>query len=107
MAKKKLPAALIPLGFGSLLLGGLVLLSRCFSPDLPACSFVCGTEEPRCPTQYECRSDGYCHLSGSTEACPYTMDLSPAPARPDLSSSGDMATPPDMTVPPDMTTPTD
>lgn len=103
MEKKRLRAALIPLGFGSLLVCVLVLLSRCFSPDLPACSFVCGTEEPRCPTQYECRGDGYCHLSGSTEACPYTMDLSPAPQRPDLSSSGDMTAPPDQATPPDLT----
>lgn len=96
---KKWSALLVPAGFGSLLVGGLVLLSRCFSPDLPACSFICNTDEPRCPGQYECRSDGYCHLVGSTEACPYTMDLSPGPPRPDLSGSGDMSTAPDLASP--------
>ena len=55
----------------------VVLLSRCFSPDLPDCSYICGTDDPSCPPEYECRNDGYCHLKGSTAACPYTMDLAP------------------------------
>ena len=67
--------------FGVLAVG---LLGRCFSPDLPACSFRCGPADPMCPDEYECRADGYCHLLGSTAACPFSMDLAPAP---DLSSA--------------------
>jgi len=70
-----------PLG-GALLLGALALLgARCFNPTLPDCSYRCRAAEdgaPRCPEEYECRADLYCHLKGSTAACPYTMDLMPA-----------------------------
>ena len=71
----------------------LVLLARCFQPDLPACAYRCNTAEPRCPDEYECRSDGYCHLKGSTEACRYSMDLLPA---------ADMSLPPDQSLPADL-----
>lgn len=81
-----------PLG-GALLLGGLLLaLSRCFNPTLPDCSYRCGTQDPACPPEYECRQDRYCHLKGSTAACPYAMDLrAPADLRPagDLADGGD------------------
>jgi hypothetical protein len=104
--RKPITALLWPLGFGSALFAGLLLLSRCFSPDLPACAYICNADEPRCPDEYECRPDGYCHLRGSSEACPYTMDLSPAPPRPDLAQAGDMTAPdmaaPDMTGSPDL-----
>ncbi len=95
---------LLPIGLGSMLLSGLLLLSRCFNPQLPACSFICNSSDgggPACPAEYECRSDGYCHLRGSTESCPYSMDLSPAP---DLWSNADMSVPSDMTAASDMTT---
>lgn len=86
---------LIPIVLGAVALPGLLSLSRCFSPSLPACSFICNKDEPRCPDEYECRSDSYCHLKGSTELCPYSMDLSPAPvdqlSLPDLTSVPDMA----------------
>jgi hypothetical protein len=85
--------------FLAVLLPGLVSLSRCFSPTLPACSFICNKDEPRCPEEYECRSDNYCHLKGSSEACPYSMDLSPLP--PDMLMIPDLAPPPDM-APADM-----
>ena len=73
--------------------GALVMtLGQCFSPDLPVCSYQCASDEPACPDDYECRTDGYCHLKGSTEACPYSMDLGPdaAQARPDLSTTADL-----------------
>lgn len=60
---------------------GLLFLPRCFNPALPACSYICNHNTlgaPLCPDEYECRADGYCHLRGSSEACPYTMDLRPA-----------------------------
>lgn len=69
--------------------GGLVLgLSQCFAPTLPACSYQCAMDEPRCPDDYECRDDGLCHLKGNTQAC--NFDLS----SPDLAraSTGDMQT---------------
>lgn len=62
--------------------------SRCFNPELPDCSYICNPKEPRCPDEYSCQADGYCHLKGTTSACPYTMDLS---ARPDLQSLPDLA----------------
>ncbi len=64
------------------------LLSHCFSPDLPACAFLCGPPEmtPRCPEDYECREDGVCHHLGSDEMCPFTVDLLEVP---DLLSSPD------------------
>lgn len=82
-----------PILIGAVALPGLVSLSRCFSPSLPACSFICNKDEPRCPDDYECRSDSYCHLKGSTEECPYTMDLATPP---DQLSLPDLTTPPDM-----------
>jgi hypothetical protein len=78
-----------PILLGAVLLPGLASLSRCFSPTLPACSFICNKDEPRCPDDYECRGDNYCHLRGSSEACPYSMDL--APPQYDLSPPPDMS----------------
>lgn len=86
-----------------LLIGGLcagaalLFLARCFQPDLPVCSYRCNPTEPRCPDEYECRTDGYCHLKGSAQECPYGMDLSPAP---DLGQPRDQSLPPDQTLPP-------
>jgi hypothetical protein len=95
-----------PLLAGVALFAGAVTLSRCFSPTLPACSFICNTTDPKCPDDYECRSDNYCHLTSSSETCPYSMDLTPAPVV-DMLDAGDMATAADLTVAPDMTTPAD
>jgi len=89
---------------GGFLILGLGFLSRCFSPQLGDCAYVCYQNDggaPLCPEQYECRSDGYCHLLGSTMVCPYTIDLGPAPDGPpaDLlpppadGSAGDLAHP--------------
>lgn len=58
-----------------------LLLLRCFSPDLPVCSFQCYGSA--CPQDYECRDDGYCHLIGTTAACNFPTDLR-TPAAPDL-----------------------
>ena len=44
----------------------------CFDPDQPTCSYICSESEPRCPDDYECRADNYCHLVGSTEACGFS-----------------------------------
>jgi len=82
---------------GLVLGGGAVNLSHCFTPDLPACAYRCNATEPRCPDEYECRVDGYCHLKGNDEACPYTQDLVPPPVfdlsgrLPDLTSPGDLS----------------
>ena len=89
------------LGLVSLgLLGFLsaITLTRCFAPELPACSYRCAKSEPSCPDEYECRTDGYCHLKGNSEACPFTQDLIPPPVR-DLSCQlPDLATPPDQSI---------
>jgi hypothetical protein len=65
----------------------------CFNPQKPTCSYVCADTTPRCPDDYECRSDGYCHLVGSTDSCLFSdaavpMDMSVSVA--DMSSQ-DMA----------------
>lgn len=83
----------------ALLVPGLVLalapLPGCFQVDQPICSYKCGTgtgsAEPACPEDYECRSDGYCHLTGTTEACTFSdasvvIDMSAA--APDLNLDG-------------------
>lgn len=76
------------------LLGAVVALgvdlSGCFTPTYADCAFRCGSEDPKCPAEYECRSDGYCHLPDSTAICaiPKLPDLS-------LSSSPDLADPVD------------
>ncbi|HEY1586781.1 MAG TPA: hypothetical protein VGH63_13895, partial [Polyangia bacterium] len=41
----------------------------CFNVDKPTCSYACSDTTPACPDDYECRTDGYCHLTGTTEAC--------------------------------------
>jgi hypothetical protein len=79
----------MPLGLILGALGASLLFVRCFSPSLPACSYRCNTTEPRCPDEYECRTDGYCHLKGNGEQCSFSMDLSPAP--PDMATPIDMA----------------
>lgn len=95
-ARQSFSRLLVPCLLGTLLVGSLVGLTRCFSPQLPACSYICNPTEPKCPDTYECRADGYCHLRDSTEACPYSMDLLPPPARPDLFGTNDLAAIPDM-----------
>lgn len=86
-------------GLWKVLAGGLgvaaalVSLARCFQPDLPVCSYRCNTAEPKCPDEYECRADQYCHRKGTTEACPYSMDLSMPP---DLAVTRDQSMPPDL-----------
>jgi hypothetical protein len=64
----------------------------CFDPDRPVCSYVCSESEPRCPDEYECRSDNYCHLVGSTQACGF----SDAAVATDLSVTVDMSQPSDL-----------
>ncbi len=63
----------------------------CFSVDRPVCSYVCADVDPKCPDDYECRSDGYCHLVGSTASCAFSDAAVPI----DMSVSG----PADMTSP--------
>ncbi len=58
-----------------------VLLISCFSPSYSDCAFRCSLTPPACPDEYDCQSDGYCHLHGSTTSCVFTStaaDMSPA-----------------------------
>jgi hypothetical protein len=88
------PLSAAPLRLATLLLGGgllsgLLLLSRCFSPSLPACAYRCYQNDlgaAQCPGEYECRSDGYCHLRGNSEACSYSQDQGTSFTLPDLAS---------------------
>jgi hypothetical protein len=67
-------------------------LSGCFNVDEPVCSYACAEVEPKCPEDYECRSDGYCHKKGTTGACSFSvLDMSAAAVN-DLASS-DLAPP--------------
>lgn len=63
--------------YGLLGLVAGLLLSQCFVPTYSDCAFRCGTTTPLCPEQYECRSDGYCHLPDSAAVCSLS-DLSVA-----------------------------
>lgn len=47
-------------------------LPACFNVDKPTCSYACSDTDPKCPDDYECRSDGYCHLVNTTEACAFS-----------------------------------
>jgi hypothetical protein len=56
-----------------LLAAALFLGAGCFNPDQPACSYACADSDPRCPYDYECRADGYCHLVGTGDTtCNFT-----------------------------------
>ena len=66
--------------------------SGCFNVDKPTCSFVCSDTTPKCPDDYECRTDGYCHLVGTTDACLFSDAAMPL----DMSMPLDL-TPSDMT----------
>ena len=64
--------------------------SGCFNVDKPTCSYACSDTMPKCPDDYTCSSDGYCHLDGTTAACAFSdaavqLDLS----LPDLVSTPD------------------
>ena len=50
-------------------LGAGLFLHQCYVPTYADCAFRCGTAMPMCPEQYECRSDGYCHLPDSMATC--------------------------------------
>lgn len=63
----------------ALFINGSLLFADCYAPTYWDCAFRCGTKEPVCPDEYQCRNDGYCHLRGSTAACPFPSDLG-APA---------------------------
>ena len=67
--------------------------SGCFNVDKPTCSYACSDTEPKCPEDYECRTDGYCHLTGTTAACAFSdaavpLDMSMAIPN-DLTPAGD------------------
>jgi hypothetical protein len=53
-----------------------LLLSQCYVPTYSDCAFRCGSAAPRCPEQYECRTDGYCHVPDSVAVCAVGRDLS-------------------------------
>jgi hypothetical protein len=72
-----------------------IAATGCFSPDNPACAFQCGAfNNFDCPDSYTCnKNDGYCHLNGSSDPCPFvTGDGS-------LGGDGEI----DMSMPPDLT----
>lgn len=68
----------------------LFAAAGCFNPDQPSCSYACADSDPKCPDDYECRADGYCHLIGTGEtACGFAAADMSVPAQPtDMSQSG-------------------
>lgn len=72
---------------------GITLWSSCFAPTYSDCAFRCQSSEPKCPAEYECKSDGYCHLPDSSALCaiPKLPDLSEVVV-PDLSMPDDAST---------------
>lgn len=70
-------------------------VAGCFSPDNPACAFQCGSfNNFDCPENYSCnKSDGYCHLNGSTDPCPFvTSEGGSGDGAIDMSMSPDQST---------------
>jgi hypothetical protein len=55
-----------------LLLLALLAGAGCFSPTQPICSFACGDSDPKCPQDYVCLGDGYCHLHGDPTSCGFS-----------------------------------
>ena len=49
--------------------------SHCFAPTYSDCAFRCGSDEPRCPSGYECRSDNFCHKVDAGNVCVFGLDL--------------------------------
>lgn len=80
----------LALSLGLLLPGSGLLMWSCFTPTYADCAFRCAESDPPCPTEYECRSDGYCHLPDSSMICarPGSVDLS-QPSATDLSPPSD------------------
>ena len=69
-------------------------VSGCFDVDKPTCSYVCSDTDPKCPDDYECRSDGYCHLVGTTAQCLFSdaavpLDMS-MPTTNDMTPTNDL-----------------
>ncbi len=67
-----------------LLVVAALAFAGCFSPAEPVCSFACADTDPKCPVDYVCLSDGYCHLHGNPTSCGYSdasvpLDLSATP----------------------------
>jgi hypothetical protein len=87
------------------LLCATLLLAGCFNPDKPSCSYACADSDPRCPDSYECRSDGYCHLMGTTDTCNFSDASVPLDmvTGNDLTSSPDIANAIDALQPDDLT----
>lgn len=86
------------------IVGGVTLGSSCFAPTYSDCAFRCASEEPKCPAEYACQADGYCHLPDSTAICAIPRppdlaavnppDLTPVSA-PDLAEAADASSVPD------------
>lgn len=76
----------------ALLVAALALgFCGCFNVDKPVCSYACATSDPKCPEDYECRTDGYCHRIGTTDACLFSDAAMPGDMNVSM-PSGDMAT---------------
>lgn len=70
MARARLTLALV---VAALVAGVASGVSGCFSPNEPICSFACADSDPKCPQDYVCASDGYCHLPGhESESCGFS-----------------------------------
>jgi hypothetical protein len=92
----------------ALLVLALAPLAGCFSVEQPPCAFACG-DNGKCPDDYLCMSDGYCHLHGTgvclfSDAAP-APDMATATAPDDLSAAVDMSMP-DLQPAPDLRAPT-
>lgn len=64
--------------FGLSLILASTLSAACYAPTYVDCAFRCGSSMPACPDEYECRSDGYCHVHDSAITCSFATDMSAA-----------------------------
>ncbi len=91
-------------GLLAVVVGSAALASSCFAPTYSDCAFRCASSEPKCPAEYVCQADGYCHLPDSTAICalPRPPDLASG-SPPDLAEASDAAAASDAASAPDGT----
>ncbi len=84
----------------ALLVALALVAGGCFSYQTPMCSFACADTDPKCPPDYQCLSDGYCHLHGMAGSCGYS-DAAMQPGDISVSMPADLSMPDLATVGPD------
>jgi hypothetical protein len=67
----------------------LLMSASCFSPRFEECAILC---EGKCPGDWECASDGYCHASADEPSCTADLEIDATPVD---EADGALPPPPD------------